>query len=145
MFNFVEEKAGKAIVIVDDEMSFTDLLGRLLGEHFCCPILTFSNPLKLLDALPRLDIGILVTDYYMPHRNGLDLIRKMGELLPHAPPCLLITGHALDDDDETVRPAHLKAILPKPFRWQQLASLIEKHWPADAVSPLRDKNPSLHD
>ncbi len=140
----VEEKAGKAIVIVDDETSFTDLLKHLMGDHFNCPILTFSNPLKMLEALPRLNIGILVTDYYMPHRNGLDLIRIVGERSPHAPPCLLMTGHALDEDEEDVTPPHLKAILPKPFRWQQLAALIEKHWPADAASPLREASHSLH-
>ncbi|MDF3059859.1 MAG: rpfG 2 [Rariglobus sp.] len=91
-----------------------------------------------------LDVGIFVTDYYMPHHNGLDLIRKVGELKPVAPPCLLITGHALEDEEEADQMAHLKAILPKPFRWQQLAVLIEKHWPADAGSPLRDGAVSLH-
>ncbi len=142
----MEKKAGKAIVILDDEKSFTDLLERLLGDYFHCPIITFSNPLKLLEDLPDLDVGILVTDYYMPHRNGIDLIRKVGELCPHAPPpCLLITGHSLDnDDEENAMPSHLKAVLPKPFRWQQLASLIEQHWPADLASPRREKAPSLH-
>jgi CheY-like chemotaxis protein len=141
----VEKPAGKAIVLVDDETSFTELLGRLLGDYFNTPIITYSNPLKLLDAFPHLDVGILVTDYHMPHRNGLDLIRKLGELRPDPPPCLLITGHAIDEDDEeNVLPAHLKEILPKPFRWQQLARLIEKHWPADAASPRRGTAPSLH-
>jgi DNA-binding NtrC family response regulator len=141
----VEKNVGKAIVIVDDETSFTELLAHLLGEHFNCPIVTFSNPLKMLDALPSLNIGVLVTDYYMPHCNGLDLIRKVGELLPDPPPCLLITGHAIDDDEDCVMPAHLKEILPKPFRWQQLAGLIQKHWPANTASPLREASPqSLH-
>jgi len=143
MVNTVEKPAGKAIVIVDDETSFTELLGRLLGEYFNCPILTFSNPLKMLDVLTTLNIGVLVTDYYMPHCNGLELIRKVGELHPAPPPCLLITGHAIDDDDSGM-PPHLKAILPKPFRWQQLAGLIEKHWPANTASPLRETTQSLH-
>ena len=140
----VEDKVGKAIVIVDDEMSFTELLGDLMGEHFHCPILTFSNPLAALDALPQLNVGIFVTDYYMPHRNGLDVIRRIGELHPCPPPCLLITGHSLDGDSEPGNPPYFKAILPKPFRWQQLAALIEKHWPADQPSPLRDGAISLN-
>ena len=145
MVNAVEKNAGKAIVIVDDETSFIELLGRLLGDYFNCPILIFSNPAKMLEAAPSLNIGILVTDYYMPHLNGLDLIRKVGEVLPNPPPCLLITGHAIDDDEDCVMPAHLKEILPKPFRWQQLAGLIEKHWPADTASALRQTAPqSLH-
>jgi len=141
----VKVKAGKAIVIVDDELSFTDLLEHVLGDYFSCPILTFTNPLQMLEAFPKLDVGVLVTDYCMPHRNGMDLIRKLGELSIDAPSCVLITGHALDDDEEGEMPAHLKAILPKPFRWQQLAGLIETHWPVGAASPVRKKNPSLQD
>ncbi len=142
----MKEKAGKAIVIVDDELSFTDLLEHLLGDYFSCPIHTFTNPLQMLEAYPRLDVGVLVTDYYMPHRTGMDLIRKLAELSPEAPPaCVLITGHALDDEEEGPRPPHLKAILSKPFRWQQLADVIEAHWPANASSPRRHKSSSLQD
>ncbi|CAM2794115.1 response regulator [Rariglobus hedericola] len=140
----MEDQAGKAIVIVDDEMSFTDLLGRLLGEHFQCPILTFSNPVTALETIPLLDIGMLVTDYYMPHLNGIELIRGAIARSAIAPPCVLITGHALDEDSDIARMACFKGILAKPFRWQQLASLIEQHWPADAPSPLRPGAVSLH-
>ncbi|MET0263535.1 MAG: response regulator [Rariglobus sp.] len=140
----VEETSGKAIVIVDDEMSFTDLLGRLLGEHFKAPILTFSNPLTALEALSRLDVGILVTDFYMPHVNGLDVIRKAADICPVAPPSLLITGHLFEYDEERMQMPHFKGIVPKPFRWQQLAVLIEQHWPADAPSPLREGAVSLN-
>lgn len=132
----VEEPTPKAIVIVDDEMSFTDLLARLLAEHFHCPIHTFGNPLTALAALPGIDVGILVTDYYMPHLNGAELIGKASEWAPVAPPCLLITGHTFDDS-ELCRLAHFKGMLPKPFRWQQLAVLIEQHWPAGCEVPLR--------
>jgi DNA-binding NtrC family response regulator len=136
----VARPGDKTIVIVDDEMSFTELLGSMLGEHFSCPILTFGNPLTAAEALPRLNIGVLVTDYYMPHINGLDLIRRAGNLQPSAPPCILITGHTFDNDaDETARLPHFKTILPKPFRWQQLAALIERHWPLTEKLPLRQK------
>jgi DNA-binding NtrC family response regulator len=136
----VEPPREKTIVIVDDEMSFTELLGSMLGEHFSCRILTFGNPLTAAETLPRLNVGVLVTDYYMPHINGLDLIRQAGNIQP-APTCILITGHSFaDHDDETARIPHFKAILPKPFRWQQLARLIEAHWPAGDPVPLRNKS-----
>jgi DNA-binding NtrC family response regulator len=140
----VQDQAGKAIVIVDDEMSFTDLLARLLEEHFHCPIITFGNPLTALETIPRLDIGMLVTDYYMPHINGIELIRRTVALCPVPPPCVLITGHAMDDEPGTADMPSFKGILAKPFRWQQVAALIEQHWPAHAPSPLRAGAVSLH-
>lgn len=131
----------KAIVIVDDEMSFTELLAQMLGEHFNRPVLTFGNPLTASDALPHINAGILVTDYYMPHISGLDLIRQAGGLGEKTPPCILITGHAFEDpDNETASMTHFKAILAKPFRWQELAELIERYWPPDSgpsVQPHR--------
>jgi CheY-like chemotaxis protein len=134
----VDDEAGKAIVIMDDETSFSDFLGDLLGEHFRCSIVSFTDPLALVDALPQLNVGVLVTDYYMPNLNGLELIRRAAEVMPVAPPCILITAHTFEDEEEICRPPHFKAILAKPFRWQQLASLIVKHWPPGADSPLRD-------
>lgn len=127
----------EAIVIIDDEMSFTDMLGRLLGDYFSCPIITFSNPLTALEAIPLLKVGMVVTDYYMPHLNGLELIRRIGELRPCSPPCLLITGHTLEDESIVDQLACLKGILAKPFRWQQLAAQIKKHWPEGLPSPVR--------
>lgn len=126
----------KAIVIVDDEMSFTELLGCMLGDHFSRPILTFGNPLTAMEALPKLNIGILVTDYYMPHINGLDVIRRAGVLFAQPPPCILITGHTFEDaDTDLEKMDHFKAVLPKPFRWQELAALIERHWPEAPRTP----------
>ena len=128
----------KAIVIVDDEKSFTDLLGNLLEEHFTCPILMFRSPAALLKKLPELNIGILVTDYYMPHMNGLELIRIVSELTPSGPPCILITGHLFEPGEhEESKLSCFKEVLPKPFRWQLLASMIVRHWPAGHPSPLR--------
>lgn len=134
----VEMPSAKAIVIVDDEKSFTDLLGRLLAEHFSCPIITFSTPLALLEKLPTIEIGILVTDYYMPHLNGLDLMRQIGCRCEPAPPCILITGHAFErNEDEERDLPHFRDVLPKPFRWQQIAAMITQNWPASEPSPLR--------
>jgi len=136
MFPHVEDKVCKAIVIVDDEMSFTDLLARLLAEHFSCPILTFGNPLTALEALPGIEVGMFVTDFYMPHVNGAELISKAPQWSAIPPPCLLITGHMFDDS-ELCRLPYFKGVLAKPFRWQQLAVLIEKHWPAGSPIPRR--------
>ena len=140
----VEENTPKSIVLVDDEMPFTDLLVQMMGDYFDCPILTFSNPAAALKALPEINVGLLVTDYYMPRINGLDLIIKAGELGQTPPHSILITGHTFEDEVDMSATPHFKAMLPKPFRWQQLARLIEQHWPDKAGAPLRSGIASLH-
>lgn len=144
MIAAVEENAPKSIVLVDDESAFTDLLVQMMGDHFECPILTFSNPVVALKALPELNVALLVTDYYMPRINGLDLIIRAGTTTAAPPHSILITGHTFEEDVDMSATPHFKAMLPKPFRWQQLARLIEQHWPDKAGAPLRPGIASLH-
>jgi hypothetical protein len=51
-------------------------------------------------------------------------------------PFFMITGHPLRLSDPYLEdiPA-LKAVVPKPFRWQVLGTLIVEHWPEPASRP----------
>ena len=120
--------SGKAIVIVDDEKSYLDLMSQLLGERVSSPVYTFTRPLSALEALPGLDVGMIVTDYYMPQLNGLEFIVRAREIKPDAP-FLIITGHGVHlSQEDLVHLPELKGILHKPFGWQVLAAEIVRHW-----------------
>ena len=120
----------KGIAIVDDEKSYTDLLAVTLGECFLNPIHPFTSPKKFLEALPKLDLGIVVTDYNMPDIDGLELIALVRQQRPGLP-FLLITGHVgeLETKDLSLLP-ELRGILPKPFGWRKLATEILRVGPA---------------
>jgi two-component SAPR family response regulator len=128
----VNPSASKAIVIVDDEKSYVDLLSELIRENFANPIITFTRPLEALEALPQINAGIVVTDYYMPQLTGLELIVRARALIPGVP-FLIITGHGmhLSEDDFSHLP-ELRAVLHKPLGWRKLADAIVTHWPAAA-------------
>ena len=76
---------GKVVVLVDDEISYIDLLEQLLGEHLACPVHGFTKPADALRALPKLDVGMIVTDYQMPDMNGLDFIKEVQKSHPDVP------------------------------------------------------------
>ena len=119
----------KTLVIVDDETSYTDLLGQLLSDHLDCPIRTFNRPLAVLDALPTISAGLIVTDYCMPQINGIELIRRVQQQSPEIP-AIIITGHRMElelTDYSDVR--SLKSILAKPLNWRDLADEIVRLWP----------------
>ena len=111
------------------------MIGQLLEDYLASPIHTFTHPEDALKNLPSLQPGIIITDYYMPGMSGLDLIRAVQPLLPQIP-CVLITGHPFNWEDHAGDAGlrNLKAVLPKPFRWQQLADTIERHW--SGATPL---------
>lgn len=131
--------SAKTLVIVDDEKSYTDLLGQLLAESLSCPIQTFNRPLAALEALPKLEIGLIVTDYCMPQINGIEFIRRLQAVAPRAP-VIIITGHRMElEQTDYSDLTTLKAILAKPLSWRVLADEIVKHWPeAQATAPALD-------
>lgn len=121
--------SAKTLVIVDDEKSYADLLAQLLTSTLRCPIKAFTRPLEALEALPGLDAGLIVTDYYMPGISGLEFIRRLPPVAPGVP-VVMITGHMMElaETDYGDLPM-LKAILAKPFSWRLLAEEIVRHWP----------------
>ena len=131
------------IMIVDDEKSFTDMIGDLLREHFTTPIHTFTYPEQALDQIVALRPGIVVTDYYMPTMNGIEFIRALHAFSPQTP-CIIITGHpfSLDDHAEDCS-RNLKAVISKPFRCQQMIEVMQRYWAGDTPLSFRADTPSL--
>ena len=124
----VNPASGKTLVIVDDEKSYVDLLAQLLTEHLSCPVVTFTRPVAALEALPQLDVGMVVTDYYMPQLNGLEFILRARQILPVVP-FIIITGHGVHfSPDDYSHVPELRTVLHKPFRWRVLAEEIVRHW-----------------
>lgn len=118
-----------AILIVDDEKSYVDLLSSTLSERFANPVHTFTRPGDALEAISRIDVGIIVTDYYMPRINGIDFIQEARSLKPGIP-CIIITGHGVHfSAGDFPHLPELKLVLHKPFRWRVLAEEIERYWP----------------
>lgn len=123
----------KAIVIVDDEKAYIDIMATMLTEQLGCPVVTFTRPLDALAALPGLDVGVVVTDCNMPQFSGFEFIRRASALLPGVP-FILMTGNAQHySEDELMSDSPLRAILPKPFGWKKLADEIVLHAPEFAV------------
>ncbi len=124
----------KTLVIVDDEKSYTDLLGQLLADYLSCPIQTFNRPLAALEALPGLQVGLIVTDYCMPQINGIELIRRAQQVAPDVP-VIIITGHRMElEQTDYSDLTSLKVVLAKPLSWRVLADEIVRHWPEAKIT-----------
>jgi len=134
----------KAIVLVDDEKSYTDLLTQMLAENLDCQVHAFTRPLEALKTLPNLNPGVIVTDYNMPQLNGLEFIRQAAPLVPEAA-FVLITGNDIStENDAMARLTPLKGFLPKPFGWRKLAAEILRVWPNHLPAPMHKADaPSL--
>lgn len=125
----------KSIVLVDDEKSYTDLMTQMLSDHLDCPVHAFTRPLEALQAIPAIDPGVIVTDYFMPQLNGIEFIRQATTAAPKAA-FVMITGHNLSaEEDQLAKLTALKGFLAKPFGWRKLADEIIRVWPSETTAP----------
>jgi CheY-like chemotaxis protein len=142
MSNSAPKSGEKIVVLVDDEFSYIDLLQQLLGEHLDRPVHGFTKPADALRALPKLNVGIIITDYQMPDINGLQFIAEVQKLNPRIP-VLMITAYNMSfTERELAAVPSLKAVVRKPFKWTTLAAEVVKYWP-DANPPkvISSKSP----
>ena len=120
---------GKIVVLVDDEISYIDLLEQLLSEHLACPVHGFTKPADALRAMPKLDVGLIVTDYQMPDMNGLEFIKAVQKINPGIPVVMITAYHLKFTARELASVPALKVIVRKPFKWAALANEVVKYWP----------------
>lgn len=136
MLDNVNPPPPKAIVLVDDERSYTDLMSQMLADNLDCTVHAFTRPTDALKVLPQLSPGVVVTDYYMPQLDGLEFIKQAAPLVPHTS-FVLITGHNLSAESEKMeRITALKGFLAKPFGWRKLADEIIRVWPDHIAAPM---------
>ena len=128
----------RAVLFLDDEKSYVELMTQLLSDHLNCPILGYTRPKDALADLPKLDVAMIVTDYSMPVMNGIAFIASAYATSPrvHA---VMITGHQIElaGADFSHVPG-LRETLFKPVTWRQLAEQIIRHWPDNHPPTLRD-------
>lgn len=121
-------------IVIDDEPSYLGLIETVLGELLTCPIKTYSSPNEALEEMPTLPVGVVVTDFYMPHMDGVQFLKKIQPIKPDVP-CIIITGHKdLLDRMDLSDLTSLKKVLAKPFKIDQLASAIGEVWP-ESLAP----------
>ena len=129
MSHILPRSDDKIVVLVDDEIAYIDLLQQLLGEHLACPVRGFTAPAEALQALPDLNVGLIITDYQMPGMNGLEFVGEVQKLNPSIP-VVMITAYLLNfTKAELAKVPALKAVVRKPFKWRTLAEHVVKHWP----------------
>lgn len=118
----------KILVIVDDEEPMLNQLKQLMELRLNCQVLTFTKAQDAIDALPKLNVGLVVTDYYMPFMNGVEFIQKASAVSPGLA-FIVITGHGPAFVSKNIpNLPELKCFINKPVRWKTLATEIQRHW-----------------
>ena len=143
MTNTLPPSGGKIVVLVDDEISYIDLLQQLLGEHLACPVHGYTKPADALRAMPGLNVGLIITDYQMPDINGLQFIAEAQKINPNVPVVMITAYNMTFTERELAAVPSLKAVVRKPFKWTTLAEEVVKFWPDANPPKVIVSNPTL--
>jgi two-component system response regulator FixJ len=77
--------SNKSVVhVIDDDEAARASLGALL-EAAEFPVRTHESAMRFLSDPPEIEFGCIITDLYMPHVDGIELVRRLrdrGESTP---------------------------------------------------------------
>lgn len=124
------------ILCIDDEEDVSAVTGRML-EMLSYRVERKTDCLKALNefraAPDRFDL--IITDYAMPHMNGIDFA---GEIMKSRPrmPMILCTGYGDRIDKEKTRSVGIRALAVKPLNLRELAELVRNALDENRVSSL---------
>lgn len=111
-------------LIVDDEQSIRRLcitVGQGLG-YLCGEAETAESALETLEVTPP---DLLVTDLKLPSLSGVELLRKVKELLPRTEVAIM-TGHGSVETAVDAMRQGAYDYIEKPFRVERLRQLLQR-------------------
>lgn len=81
-----------SILVVDDEPMMTDVIKMMLSLYLDANVLTTNSPHEALEILAGHPVSLLITDYFMPGMNGLELIKTVRGR-QFSMPIIVLTGY----------------------------------------------------
>lgn len=126
--------APRRVLVVDDEEGIRMVLQRLLARLPAIPAVdAASSAEEALDLLAKERYAVILTDFNMGGKNGVELLATAHERWPETKR-LLMTGYA---DEQVLVEARDRGkaadVVRKPWNSQELLQLIARH--IDEVTP----------
>ncbi len=117
---------GKArVLVVDDEQNIREILAEILmnGDH---EVVTAADGAEALHRLRENDsFDLVFTDLGLPGMNGYEVASEIKKIRPNLP-VGLVTGWGATLDAEKARSHGVDLVISKPFRFEQVLSLVDE-------------------
>jgi DNA-binding NtrC family response regulator len=116
-----------SILLADDEEKILKTLGRALRDDGH-EVITASNARDATRLLSERSVDLLVIDFLMPDRTGLDVIRELAANTPEAerPAVVMMTAHGSIESAVEAMKLGARDYLQKPFEVEELLVLARR-------------------
>ena len=118
------DAAEATVLVLDDEPMVATALRSFLELETSYKVLTFTSPVRALEAAAEQPVHVVVADFMMPEMDGITFLRRLRETRPQATR-ILLTGYA--DKENAIRAineAGLYYYLEKPWSNEHLKLVI---------------------
>ncbi len=124
------------ILIADDDPEIRSLLKEELVEEGYI-IVEARDGITALCEVPFHDFDLIITDWKMPVRSGIEILPSLRETLPGVP-VIFMTAFGSEELRNFLKGEGIYYYLSKPFDMEELKSMIRE---AQAKAPLRPFTP----
>ncbi len=114
----------EAVLVVDDDPVVRESLQRLLGKRGYA-VETAGTAEEALLLLGQKLFALVITDWQMPGMDGLALLRRIKERLPHTP-VVMITAYGSTETVIQALRSGVSDFVLKPYRPEELLQIVER-------------------
>lgn len=117
----------KAALIVDDSNTTRSLIKSVIEEVGDINTFEAATGFEALKALPRQTFDLIIVDINMPDINGfelLDFVKNNDQY--KSIPVVIVSTESSEDDKEKGMALGAAAYLTKPFKLEELQSIVRK-------------------
>jgi len=112
------------ILIVDDDHDLCEMLSQYF-EHHGCTVYPASDALQAIDVLERHRVGMVLTDFQMPHLDGIAFTKVLkGDARFRHIPVLMMSGFLDAAGIDRGLRGGVAMVLRKPVDLGQLLALV---------------------
>ena len=110
------------IVVIDDEKYVLDIVDEVLSEmdH---TVLIYSSAMEAINYVKKGSCDLVITDLGMPEMSGWEVARAIKVIRPDLP-VILLTGWAMEIDENQIKENGVDYILQKPFSMEDLEQIV---------------------
>jgi len=114
-----------SILVVDDETHLLHVVSlKLLNAGY--RLITAEDGEEGLAAATCHLPDLIITDYQMPYRTGLELCQALKEdLSTSQTPCLLLTARGFSLSQEQLAATNIVEVISKPFSLREILARVE--------------------
>jgi CheY-like chemotaxis protein len=117
-----QDSGSVRVLVIDDDEDVRGLIAEILTSagHL---VTDTSSGIEAIEIFKKNDFDLILTDLEMPEMSGWEIARLIKKLSPDSM-IVLITGWGETIDSAQLREGGIHTIINKPFRVDQILSLV---------------------